>query len=89
MKRQEMAVDPFQFIDKKTRKQLTRRSDWIGLSYLCRHFATIGGTGFLVYLTYGTFLIVPAMFVARDRAGMPVCADARVQSRHRVSLALA
>jgi fatty acid desaturase len=63
MKRQEMAVDPFQFIDKKTRKQLTRRSDWIGLSYLCGHFATIGGTGFLVYLTYGTFLIVPAMFV--------------------------
>ncbi len=63
MKRQEMVVDPFQIIDKKARKQLTRRSDLIGLGYFFGHFSTIGCTGGLVYFAYGTFFIVPAMFV--------------------------
>jgi fatty acid desaturase len=63
MKRQEMAVDPFQFVDKKTRKHLTRRSDLVGLSYLVGHFAAIGGGGVLVYLSYGTLLMLPAMLV--------------------------
>ncbi len=63
MKRQEMAVDPFQIVDKKLRKKLTRRSDLMGLTYLGGHFATIGGTGVLVYLVSGTLLMIPAMFV--------------------------
>jgi fatty acid desaturase len=63
MKRQEMAVDPFQFLDKKARKQLTRRSDWIGLSYLCGHFSAIGCLGGLLYLTSGTLLMLPVIFV--------------------------
>ena len=45
MKRQEMAFDPFQLIDKKDRKQLTRRSDWMGLAYLVGHFTAIGAGG--------------------------------------------
>ncbi len=61
MKRQEMEFDPFQLIDKKSRKQLSRRSDAIGLAYLCGHFSAIGGTGVLVYLAYGTLLMLPAM----------------------------
>jgi fatty acid desaturase len=63
MNRQEMLVDPFELVDKKVRKQLTRRSDLIGLAYLGGHFSAIGCTGALVYLSYGTFLILPAMFV--------------------------
>jgi fatty acid desaturase len=63
MKRQEMVIDPFQIIGKKARKQLTRRSDLIGLTYFFGHFLIIGCTGCLVYFTYGTFLIVPAMFL--------------------------
>ena len=47
MNRSEMAVDPFQLIDKKTRKQLTRRSDLKGLTYLGGHFSAIGCTGFV------------------------------------------
>jgi fatty acid desaturase len=62
MKRREMTVDPFAIVSKKDRKQLTRRSDWIGLSYLIGHYAAIGGGGALVYMTYGTVLMVPAMF---------------------------
>ena len=38
MKRQEMVFDPFQFIDKKAARQLTRRSDGYGLAYLGGHF---------------------------------------------------
>lgn len=63
MKRQEMVVDPFQIIDKKTRKHLTRRSDLIGLAYFVGHFTAIGCTGTLVFLTYGTVLVLPAMLV--------------------------
>ena len=61
MKRQEMTVDPFAIVSKKIRKQLTRRSDWIGLGYLIGHYSAIGAGGALVYLTYGTILMVPAM----------------------------
>ena len=61
MKRQEMAFDPFVLLDKKDRKQLTRRSDQMGLAYLVGHFAAIGvGVG-VIYLTYGTILMLPAM----------------------------
>lgn len=63
MKRQEMAVDPFLIVSKKDRKQLTRRSDLMGLTYLVGHYSAIGCGGVLVYLTYGTLLMVPAMFV--------------------------
>ena len=45
MKRQEMVFDPFQLIDKKDRKQLTRRNDRIGFAYICSHFAAIGASG--------------------------------------------
>jgi fatty acid desaturase len=61
MKRQEMTVDPFAIVSKKDRKQLTRRSDWIGLGYLIGHYSAIGAGGALVCLTYGTILMVPAM----------------------------
>lgn len=63
MKRQEMAVDPFAIISKKDRKLLTRRSDLMGLTYLLGHFSVIGCTGFVVYLTSGTILMLPAMMV--------------------------
>src|SRR5690348_15152454 len=63
MKRQEMAVDPFAIISKKDRKLLTRRSDLMGLTYLLGHFSAIGCTGFVVYLTSGTILMLPAMMV--------------------------
>jgi len=62
MKRQEMVFDPFQLLDKKDRKALTRRSDGYGLAYLGGHFAAIGAGGVLVYATYGTVLLIPAMF---------------------------
>jgi len=63
MKRQEMVFDPFQLLDKKDRKQLTRRNDRIGLSYICGHFAAIGVSGTGIYLTAGTLFMVPVMFV--------------------------
>jgi fatty acid desaturase len=62
MKRQEMVFDPFQLLDKKDRKALTRRSDGYGLAYLGGHFAAIGAGGVLVYFASGTFLLIPAMF---------------------------
>ena len=55
--RRAMEFDPFQLIDKKERKALTRRSDWIGLSYLATHLMAIGVGGYLIYLTYGTWLM--------------------------------
>jgi fatty acid desaturase len=63
MKRQEMAYDPFQLISKKDRKHLTRRSDRMGLAYLGGHFSAIATGGAVIYLTYGTILMVPAMFL--------------------------
>lgn len=61
MLRREMEFDPFQLIDKKQRKVLTRRSDLIGLTYLTGHFAAICLGGYIVYLTYGTWFMLPAM----------------------------
>jgi len=63
MKRQEMVFDPFQLLDKRDRKQLTRRNDRIGLSYLCGHFAAIGVSGTGIYLTAGALFMLPMMFV--------------------------
>lgn len=61
MKRQEMAFDPFALIDKKSRKQLTRRSDLIGLAYFAGHFSAIGVGSAAIYLSYGTIFMLPAM----------------------------
>jgi fatty acid desaturase len=61
MKRQEMEFDPFQLLDKKDRKRLTRREDVTGLMYLGGHFAAIGAGAGAVYLTAGTVLMFPAM----------------------------
>ena len=63
MKRQEMVFDPFQLLGKKDRKQLTRRNDWIGLSYLGTHLGAIGVSGTGIYLTAGTLFMIPMMFV--------------------------
>ena len=63
MKRQEMVFDPFQLLGKKDRKQLTRRNDWIGLSYLGGHLGAIGVSGTGIYLTAGTLFMIPMMFV--------------------------
>ncbi len=63
MKRQEMVFDPFQLLDKKDRKQLTRRNDWIGLGYLGGHLGAIGVSGTGIYLTAGTLFMIPIMFV--------------------------
>ena len=63
MKRQEMVFDPFQLLEKKDRKQLTRRNDWIGLSYLGSHLGAIGVSGTAIYLTAGTLFMIPMMFV--------------------------
>ena len=63
MLRWDMAFDPFQLIDKKTRKALTRRNDRIGLMHLGGHFAAIGVGGYAVYLTYGTLFMLPAMWL--------------------------
>ena len=49
--------------DKKDRKQLTRRNDWIGLSYLGGHLGAIGVSGTGIYLTAGTLFMIPMMFV--------------------------
>jgi fatty acid desaturase len=63
MKRQEMVFDPFQLLGKRDRKQLTRRNDWIGLSYLGTHLGAIGVSGTGIYLTAGTLFMIPMMFV--------------------------
>jgi hypothetical protein len=54
MNHQEMLVDPFRLVDKKTRKQLTCRIDLIGLTYLGGHISAVSCTGFAVYLMMGT-----------------------------------
>ena len=41
MLRWDMAFDPYQLIDKKARKALTRRNDRIGLMHLGGHFAAM------------------------------------------------
>jgi fatty acid desaturase len=63
MLRWDMAFDPYQLIDKKTRKALTRRNDRIGLMHLGGHFAAIGVGGYAVFLTYGTLFMLPAMLL--------------------------
>ena len=63
MLRWDMAFDPYQLIDKKARKALTRRNDRIGLMHLGGHFAAIGVGGYAVYLTYGTIFMLPAMWL--------------------------
>ena len=63
MLRWDMAFDPYQLIDKKARKVLTRRNDRIGLMHLGGHFAAIGVGGYAVYLTYGTIFMLPAMWL--------------------------
>ena len=63
MLRWDMAFDPYQLIDKKTRKALTRRNDRIGLMHLGGHFAAIGVGGYAVFLTYGTIFMLPAMWL--------------------------
>ena len=45
-------------------KPFTRRTDSHGLIYLAIHFAGLGATGWLIYLSLGNWwLLVPAMFV--------------------------
>lgn len=44
-------------------KPFTRRNNHMGLLYLVGHFALLGGTGWLVYITYGTWWMLPAMFL--------------------------
>jgi len=63
MLRWDMAFDPYQLIDKKTRKALTRRNDRIGLMHLGGHFAAIGVGGYAIFLTYGTIFMLPAMLL--------------------------
>src|SRR3979490_410026 len=63
MLRWDMAFDPYQLIDKKARKALTRRNDRIGLMPLGGHFAAIGVGGDGVHLTYGTIFMLPAMWL--------------------------
>ncbi len=87
MKRQEMAVDPFAIISKKDRKLLTRRSDLMGLTYLLGHFSAIGCTGFMVYLTSGTILMLTRHDGAWRGARVSIRADARMQSRHGIPYA--
>ena len=72
MLRWDMAFDPYQLIDKKTRKALTRRNDRIGLMHLGGHFAAIGVGGYAVFLTYGTHLHAARDVAARHRARLPV-----------------
>ena len=84
MKRQEMVFDPFQLLDKKDRKQLSRRNDRIGLSYLGTHVCAIGISG--NQICYGRHPLHGADDVRpRHFARLPVRTRARVQPRHRLS----
>ena len=85
MKRQEMVFDPFQLLGKKDRKQLTRRNDWIGLSYLGTHLGAIGVSGTGIYLTAGTLFMIPMMFVHGILLACLFRAHARVQPWDGVS----
>lgn len=62
MKRQEMAFDPFQLLEKRERKRLTRRNDAVGLVYLTGHFAAIALGGVAVYFSLGTLMLLPVMW---------------------------
>ncbi len=62
MKRQEMTFDPFQLLDKKERKRLTRRNDVNGLIHLAGHLGAIAAGGAAVYVSMGSVLVVPALF---------------------------
>ena len=72
MLRWDMAFDPYQLIDKKTRKALTRRNDRIGLMHLGGHFAAIGVGGYrdLPHLRHD--LHAARDVAARHRARLPV-----------------
>ncbi|MDX1400709.1 MAG: fatty acid desaturase [Kiloniellales bacterium] len=52
-------------LDKRTLKQLMRRSDLPGLKYLAIWAVLLGGSGFLLYqsFSFGLFAVVPAMLL--------------------------
>jgi fatty acid desaturase len=44
-------------------KQFARRNNWVGLTFLCGHFALLALTGYGIYLSRGTWWLLPAMAV--------------------------
>jgi fatty acid desaturase len=63
MKRQEMAFDPFQLLDKRERKRLTRRDDTAGLTFLTGHLGAVALGCAGIYYTIGTVFLIPVMLV--------------------------
>lgn len=52
-----------QIIPRQTRNELNELKDGPGLAYLAFHLGVMGGTGYLVHLSLGTWWVVPAMLV--------------------------
>ena len=50
-------------LDKKVLKELARRSDLPGLTWLCGWLAMLGGSGFLMWLVLDTVWVAPAMLL--------------------------
>ena len=63
MKSQELSWNVNDFISKDERKKLTRRNNTVGLMYLSGHLSAIVLSGVVVYITSGTYFIVPAIMV--------------------------
>lgn len=49
-------------LDRKVIKQLGKRFDRPGLIWLAQWVAMLGGTGYLLHLSWGTWWVIPAMF---------------------------
>jgi fatty acid desaturase len=59
----EVAYGADQIISRKELKSFVQRTDRHALTHFLVHMAAIGGTGYLVYLSLGTWWAVPAMLL--------------------------
>lgn len=50
-------------LPRATLKKLARRNNWVGILFLCGHFALLGLTGYGIYAASGTAWMLPAMAV--------------------------
>ena len=59
----DLAFGKDEVISRKELKPFTRRTDWHGLTYLAVHMSALVASGVLLYLSLGTWWVVPAMLL--------------------------
>ena len=52
-----------QIVPRRTRSELNALRDGPGIVFLAYHLGVMGGTGYLLHLSLGTWWVIPAMLV--------------------------